>query len=212
FITDDTFTVHNGFDLAVLDEKDGCPASNLPTFTIPRQQPYNTFKTRTAKHFGYPEDRIRLWVLVQRYNKTVRAGSLITGNAGEQSMFFPHFFLDPELLFSLALDHIKKNMCSSRKDLPLYLEILSESQSGRPPDSKMIFLKHFDPDKQTLGGVGRVHIKTEQVCDLVAVINERMRWVPNTLLRLYQARQHPSFYCSMFTSPPRKSNHARSRS
>ncbi|KAJ6489897.1 hypothetical protein C8R45DRAFT_199909 [Mycena sanguinolenta] len=34
-------------------------------------------------------------------------------------------------------------MCSARNGLPLYLEILSEPKSGRPPDSTMVFLNHF---------------------------------------------------------------------
>ncbi|KAJ6489907.1 ICP0-binding domain of ubiquitin-specific protease 7-domain-containing protein [Mycena sanguinolenta] len=169
FITDDTFAVYDGFDLALLDDKNGWPASNIPTFSVPRKQPYSTFKSRTAKHFGYPEDRIRLWVLVQRQNKTVRVDGLI-----------------PER--TLTLDSIHRNMCSARNDLPLYLELLSEPKSGRPPDLMMVFLKHFYLDKQTLRGVGKVHIliKRKKIGDLAPVINERMRWPPNTPLKFYE--------------------------
>ncbi|KAF7369965.1 Kinase-like protein [Mycena sanguinolenta] len=172
FITDDTFAVHDGFDLALLDDKNGWPASNISTFQIPRQQPYRTFKSRTAKHFGYPEDRIRLWVLMRRQNQTIRAENSISDSSEG----------------TLSLDHIQKNMCSAtQNDLLLYLEILSESQSERPPNSIMIFLKHFDQDKQTLRGAGHIlKIKSEKIGNLVAAINERMQWPPSTPLKLYE--------------------------
>ncbi|KAJ6489909.1 ICP0-binding domain of ubiquitin-specific protease 7 [Mycena sanguinolenta] len=146
-------------------------AGQHPTY-LPSRYP-GTFRSRAAKHFGYFQDRIRLWAIVERQNKTLRVEGLIPESAG-----------------TLRLDRIQKNMCSARRnDLPLYLEILSETKSGRPPDSIMIFLKHFHPFEQALRGVGQVHIlqiKTEKIGDLVAFINERMGWPPSTLLKLYQ--------------------------
>ena len=51
----------------------------------------------------------------------------------------------------------------------------------------MIFLKHFDTSKQTLYGVGKVHVlRANKVGDLVSIINERMRWTPGTPLKLYE--------------------------
>ena len=51
----------------------------------------------------------------------------------------------------------------------------------------MIFLKHFDTSKQTLYGVGKVHVqRASKVSDLVPIINERMRWTPGTPLKLYE--------------------------
>jgi len=56
-------------------------------------------------------------------------------------------------------------------------------------DAKMviIFLKHFDAAKQSLSGVGKVYVPNEsKVCDLVPIINERMKWAPGALLKLYE--------------------------
>ena len=78
-ITDDTFAKHEGFDLATFDDKNWTP-SDLPTFRVLKQETYATFKERVAKHFGYPVDRIRLWVLVNRQNKTVRPDAIIPDN------------------------------------------------------------------------------------------------------------------------------------
>ena len=78
-ITDDTFAKHEGFDLATFDEKNW-PPSDLPTFRVLKQETYSVFKSRVAQHFGYPENQIRLWVLVNRQNKTVRLDAHIPEN------------------------------------------------------------------------------------------------------------------------------------
>ena len=78
-ITDDTFTKHEGFDLASFDEKTS-PPSDLPTFRVLKQENYSAFKRRVAHHFNYPENQIRLWVLVNRQNKTIRPDAYIPEN------------------------------------------------------------------------------------------------------------------------------------
>ena len=75
-ITDDTFANHEGFDLANFDEL----PSDLPTFRVLKQENYSAFKKRVAQHFNYPENQIRLWVLMNRINKTVRPNTHIPEN------------------------------------------------------------------------------------------------------------------------------------
>jgi len=68
----------------------------------------------------------------------------------------------------------------------LSLLMLLPGKPDPPPQSIMIFLKHFDTSKQTLYGVGKIFVsKNAKVGDLVPVINERMRW-PETPLKLYE--------------------------
>ena len=53
----------------------------------------------------------------------------------------------------------------------------------------MIFLKHFDVDNQTLFGVTKHYIsRTSKVGDLCGVICERMKWPPQTAVKLYEVR------------------------
>ena len=93
-ITDETFARHEGFDLAVFDERNW-PLSDLPTFRVLKQETYSVFKSRVAQHFGYPESQIRLWVLVNRQNKTVRPDAHIPENEPSLSMlrelYLDHF-------------------------------------------------------------------------------------------------------------------------
>lgn len=78
-ITDETFSNHEGFDMATFDEKNW-PPSELPTFRVLKQETYATFKSRVAQHFHHPESHVRLWVLVNRQNKTVRPDTHIPEN------------------------------------------------------------------------------------------------------------------------------------
>jgi ubiquitin carboxyl-terminal hydrolase 7 len=78
-ITDETFQQHEGFDLATFDDKNW-PQSDLPTFRVLKQENYPIFKARVAQHFNLPENMVRLWVMVNRQNKTVRPDTHIPEN------------------------------------------------------------------------------------------------------------------------------------
>ena len=75
-VTDETFSRHEGFDLASFDERNS-PLSDVPGFCVPNQMTYGAFKSRVATRFSYPENRIRFWVMDNRQNGTVRPGTRI---------------------------------------------------------------------------------------------------------------------------------------
>jgi ubiquitin carboxyl-terminal hydrolase 7 len=51
----------------------------------------------------------------------------------------------------------------------------------------MVFLKHFDTTRQSLLGIGKIHMpRASKVSDLVPIINERMRWASGTPLKFYE--------------------------
>ncbi|KAI0318629.1 ubiquitin carboxyl-terminal hydrolase 5 [Amylostereum chailletii] len=169
-ITDDTFANHEGFDLASFDDKNW-PPSELHTFRVLKQETYSTFKARVAQYFKYPESQVRLWVLVNRQNKTVRPDTHI-----------------PENEPTLTVDVIRNNMAARQSDLRLYLDVVPDpSKPELPQGSIMVFLKHFDTSKQSLKGIGKCYAQRgAKVSDLVPTINERMRWTPGTPLKLYE--------------------------
>jgi hypothetical protein len=75
----------------------------------------------------------------------------------------------------------------------------------------MIFLKHFDPSRQSLLGVGKTYVlQTSKVGDLAHCINVRMKWPTGTPLKLYEVC--PDYVCLMIKVTDdlvRKSNLAR---
>ena len=73
----------------------------------------------------------------------------------------------------------------------------------------MIFLKHFDTTRQSLLGIGKVHMpRASKVTDLIPIINDRMKWASETPLKLYEVtnRPFPPMRHADLTTFPRKSN------
>ncbi|KLO14677.1 cysteine proteinase [Schizopora paradoxa] len=169
-ITDDTFQMHEGFDLATFDDKNW-PPSDLPSFKILKTETYHTFKGRVAQHFNKPESSFRLWVLVNRQNKTVRPDTHI-----------------PENEQALTMEVIRNNMAARTTDLRLYLDVVQDpGKTEISPGSIMIFLKHFDTSKQTLKGVGKTYVqRNSKVGDLANFINIKMGWPAMTPLKLFE--------------------------
>jgi len=176
-ITDKTFSNHQGFDLATFDDKNAPMSQDLPSFRVLKTDTYANFKSIVAQALHYPESHIRLWVLVNRQNKTIRPDTHIP---------------EDEATLRESVEAIRNTMAARQTDLRLYLDVIADA-NGQPlpdinnPNSIMIFLKYFDVSKQTLLGVGKVYVqKNSKVGDLAYVINERMRWQPTTPLKLYE--------------------------
>lgn len=126
-ITDDTFAHHEGFDLATFDEKHW-PPSDLPSFRVLKQETYNMFKSRVANHFNLPENKVRLWVLVNRQNKTVRPDTHIPENEPTLSAHKSRVrvFSSYILILFAAVEVIRNNMAARQNDLRLYLDVIPD--------------------------------------------------------------------------------------
>ncbi|KAL1410390.1 ubiquitin-specific protease ubp15 [Vanrija albida] len=174
-ITDEIFRDHEGFDLASFDDKN-LPATELPTFRVLKNETFARFKERIAQYFKIPERDFRLWVLVNRQNKTIRPDVPITDEANNQTM-----------------ESIRNNMAARAADLRLYLDYNPDhakfnAQHADPNNQPiMIFLKWFDVSKQTLYGQGKFFAnKNSKVSDLYGEIQERMGWPSSTPIKLYE--------------------------
>jgi ubiquitin carboxyl-terminal hydrolase 7 len=90
-ITDDSFARHSGFDLASFDEKN-LPATDLAAFRVLKTETFATFKSRIAAYHKINERDFRLWVLVNRQNKTVRPDVPILEENNNQSEYYQQIF------------------------------------------------------------------------------------------------------------------------
>lgn len=123
-VTDETFSRHEGFNLATFDKRKS-PPPDLPTLRVPKQMTYSTFKSRVAQYFNYPESQIRLWVLINRQNKTVRPEVQIPENEPLSSLLSSSH-ADYFLRCPLAVELIRNNNIRQPSDLRLYLDILPD--------------------------------------------------------------------------------------
>lgn len=90
-----------------------------------KQETYSTFKSRVASHFNLPENKIRLWVLVNRQNKTVRPDTHIPENEPTLSRLSSPYKYQ-SLTLAAAVEVIRNNMAARQNDLRLYLDIIPD--------------------------------------------------------------------------------------
>ncbi len=179
-MTEDSFKAHQGFDLATWD-------TGLDSAAAPKS--YRLLKTTTiaecvkilANDIGKDPSRIRLWVMVNRQNKTVRPDQ-------------------PLVETDMTLDEAYNKYGTKNSTFRVWAEVGETVEDDKPmwPDPQLqmnsnspilIFLKHFDAETQTLLGVGHVYIRRqERVQDLAAPILQLMGWQPGTTLKLYEVR------------------------
>jgi ubiquitin carboxyl-terminal hydrolase 7 len=166
---------------------------------VAKQQPFLDFKSKLAQDLGYQPNQIRLWVLVNRQNKTVRPDTVVPEHDPTLSKSYnvvPEESLLPQLtlrLFVAAMEVVRDKMASKAQDLKLYLEVLDPAHEAQPVESKegqlMIFVKYFDVSDQTLAGVGHFYVhRNQRVAEVIPLINARMDFPENTPLKLYEVR------------------------
>ena len=174
-ITNQTFTQHQGFDLATFDDR-AVTQLDLPSYRVLKSQTFLDFRTMIADEYKYEPEDVRLWVLVNRQNKTVRPDAPVTDQ-------------DP----TLTMEAVRDKMASRQHDLKLYLEYIDpvtkaewqKAHGTEPPI--MVFVKNFDVAHQTLAGIGHFYVHRHmRVLDLAMMINERMRYPATTALKIYE--------------------------
>ncbi|CAB5376644.1 unnamed protein product [Rhizophagus irregularis] len=175
-VTTEKFKVHQGFDLANFDDRQ-YPLSEVYVYKILKSDAYRSFKDFASRNFNIPPERVRFWVFVNRQNRTVRLDAPI-----------------PELYINTSMEQICANMTTRRNGMELYMEVADKPIKRKkwfptvPKASRIIvFLKYFDPDKQTLEGLGHLYIqKFGKVGDITRVLCEKKEFPPDTPLKIYE--------------------------
>ena len=180
-VTDENFKAHQGFDLANW-ENDPALASAPKSYRYLRASTISDFSKTLAEERKVPPEHVRLWVMVNRQNKTVRP---------DQPLLEP----------SMTIDEAYNKYGSRDKPFRVWLETAETFESGKPvwPDMQaqtganlpiLVFLKYFDAEAQSLKGVGHIYIrKHSRVADMVPMIRQLMDWSSQTTpptLALYE--------------------------
>lgn len=171
------FKAHEGFDLAPWDDTDGEPAASPRIYKVLKANPFRDLVKQVATDLGEPEDRVRLWSMVNRQNKTVRPDQPIAD-------------------LEMSIEDAFSKYGNKGQFFRLWAEVAPQTE-GLPPNWSsaplsqgthiVIFLKLFDPETQTLRGINHVYMKkNDKVADLAPLILTEMNWTPNTGLKLYE--------------------------
>ncbi|KAH9450898.1 hypothetical protein Pst134EB_018407 [Puccinia striiformis f. sp. tritici] len=174
-ITEETFQNHNGLDLASLDDRTTLPPSELRTFRYAKRGRFLNFKFSLARELGYQPNEVRLWPLRERAEFALRPHTPVPED-------------DPALKMQMVYD----TMTHKGQYLVFYLELVELASGVISPTSDelppIIFLKHFDPPKQKLAGIGHLHFASkgiQTVSSLERLIKTRMGFASGGL-KLYE--------------------------
>ncbi|KAI9784883.1 MAG: hypothetical protein M1816_000578 [Peltula sp. TS41687] len=179
-ISDETFKHYQGLDLAVWDSDPNHDPAAPRIYRIRKSTTITELCAMIAEDLGQKADHVRLWVMVNRENKTTRP---------DQPLVHPNATIEDEYIRHAA----------KPTGFRLYAETAQEvDDDGRPvwrdaqhqtlkATHTLLFLKHFDVEAQTVRGVGHVHFsKTEKISELTAPILQAMNWPLDTNLKLYE--------------------------
>ncbi|KAI4171690.1 MAG: hypothetical protein LQ343_004083 [Gyalolechia ehrenbergii] len=170
-VTDDTFKAYQGFDLTDW-ETDPNGAATPQTYRVLRNSTVGDFTKTVAETLKLPPGQVRLWVMVNRQNKTTRPDQPL-----------------PDLRMTVTEAYTK----FSGRDKPfrLWAETSTTPEDGRTqwPNQNLspalsppilIFLKYFNHSDQTLRGIGHIYMKkTSKVAEIIPPIQQLMGWSPS---------------------------------
>ena len=183
-ISDDQFRNFQGFDLVAWEPDPNSEC--LPDFfRLLRTSTVEDLCARLGEAKGLPAERVRLWVMVNRQNKTFRPDQpLIDRSMTVEEAFTKHSGRDKAFrLWAEYADRVED-------DKPIWPETQGHPGGNTPI---LVFLKYFDVDGQTLKGVGHLYVKKHaKVQEMLPTIADMMDWPQATMptLALYEEIKH----------------------
>lgn len=170
-VTDDNFKTYQGFDLTSWDTDSNVPSSPH-MYRVLRNSTVGDFTKTVAESLQVPPDHVRLWVMVNRQNKTTRPDQPL-----------------PDL--KMTVTEAYSRFSGRDKPFRLWAETATSVEDGQAqwpnvnpalslPAPMLIFLKQFSPEDQTLKGIGHVYMKkTSKVAEIIPAIQQLVGWSPS---------------------------------
>ena len=173
-VTEANFNAYQGFDLTNWDiEAENTGESAPKVYRVLRTSTIGDFTKTLAEGMQLPAEQVRLWIMVNRQNKTIRPDQ-------------------PLVDLEMSIDEAYNKYGGRDKSFRLWVEKASQVEDAKPvwPDPQqpigsnnapiLVFLKYFDAAAQSLKGVGHIYIKKHsKVSDMVPMITELMGWTHN---------------------------------
>jgi len=174
-ITEETFRKHGGTDLTNFEATQDQDPAAPKYYRVLRTSTVQELVERIAADIGQDPKRVRLWILVNRQNKTIRPDQ-------------------PIMDLSPTVEETYRKAAAHRDQaLRVWVEVAEEVNPDGSPvwpayapspngtaiknDLILLFLKWFDADAQCLRGIGHIYMsKEKKVEELVPVIMKKMGW------------------------------------
>ncbi|KAL0095137.1 hypothetical protein F4703DRAFT_1766363 [Phycomyces blakesleeanus] len=175
-VTDSTFLTRQEFDLAAFDDRVFKTVGGVEVFKVPKNEKILTFKQQLAEHFKLDLDKIRLWSILFRSNKTVRVDQALSST--EERM---------------TIEKLRETTCFNKQMggfAKIYLETTDQHYPKLPTikaDTSIVFIKYFDIWEQKMRGLGHIFVKAdEKVGEIIPSLIERAGLPKESAITLYE--------------------------
>ncbi|KAJ3333525.1 hypothetical protein HDU76_007055 [Blyttiomyces sp. JEL0837] len=174
-LVDDLIKDHQGFDLCNFDDKT-MPLTPVPVYKMKKEDTLSTLRTTLAEKYAIEAERIRLWTMIGRQNRTIRPDCPLT-----------------ESLMDKTFEFIRDRYSKNSLDLRLYAEFLPDAYSHTCAEKAaqnaiVIFLKYYDPFTARIHFVGNIQItnKSQRLWEIFPLLCERANLAKGTQLLLFE--------------------------
>lgn len=179
--TDDHFKAWQGFDLFPRGDQNVAPEAVPKVYRLLRSTSLADFRKMIAEDLKVDADLIRPWSVVGRQNATIRPDTPLDPNSPtiEEALIKGQ----NKAPFRLWIEILDRN-ASGKAEL---VERVAASPGQPPARPTLLFLKHFDTEKQSLTGIGHIYVSSAgKVSDMIPQILEIMKWPTGTELRFWE--------------------------
>lgn len=170
-----TFQHHGGTDLAAFDGNPETDPAAPKFYRTLRSSTLQDLTNRIAEDIDEDPRRVRLWMMVNRQNKTTRPDQPLLDMRATVEESYNKSTTHHNNVLRVWVEVAEEVNAEGEAIWPTY-----QSQSNGiivKNDLILLFLKHFDAEAQTLHGLGHVYVnKEKKVEELVPLICKKMSW------------------------------------
>ncbi|KAK4104898.1 cysteine proteinase [Parathielavia hyrcaniae] len=174
-ITEATFQQHGSTDLGDFEATPDQDPAAPRLYRVLRSAPMQDVIDTIAADIEQDPRRVRLWLMVNRQNKTIRPDQPIMDLQPNVEKTYNNMSAHRDHALRVWVEVAEQVNADGTAMWPTYGSMTNGVVLKN--DLILLFLKWFDADSQALRGVGHVYIsKEKKVEELVPVIMKRMGW------------------------------------
>ncbi|KAI9891263.1 MAG: hypothetical protein M1814_002953 [Vezdaea aestivalis] len=175
-VTPSSFRAYEGLDLTTWESKSENPG-RPKAYRVLKKTLTGDFLKLIAEDEDEDPLRLRLWIMVNRQNKTVRPDRPIEEMDLTVEEIFQHFGTRP-YGYRLWVERAEKVQDG---------KAIYPNQLPNTNNYIALLVKYFDHENQTLKGVGSIYVrKTDKVADLYTPTCQLLGWPTTTPLKLHE--------------------------
>ncbi|KAL2152444.1 hypothetical protein VTH82DRAFT_5628 [Thermothelomyces myriococcoides] len=175
-VTQATFQQHGSIDLTNFDATPDTDPAAPRYYRLLRTAPTQELVNKIAADIGRDPKHVRLWIMVNRQNKTVRPDQPVMDLRPTVEETYSRAQAHKDQALRVWVEVAEEFNPDGTAAWPTHAPGLANGAVVKN-DLILLFLKQFDADAQELRGIGHIYMsKEKKVEELIPVIMKKMGW------------------------------------